>query len=261
MGNPFIKWVGGKGSILSELLERVPKNYTSYHEIFVGGGALFFALEPANAHLSDINSRLIKTYRAIRDTPKKVISLLEVHKERHCKEYYLKSRVALSLASSDAETASLMIYLSKTCFNGLYRVSTGGQFNTPQGEKNPKDICMPDRIRECSKALHGVNISTLSYAEIEPIRGGFFYLDPPYDSATNKYGRDKFTEADQKRVAKLCKEIDMAGGYFMASNNDTKLIRQIYSSFNIETVSALRTISCKGDQRGRVNEVLIRNYK
>jgi len=257
---PFIKWVGGKRSILNILIERLPKSYTSYNECFVGGGALFFELQPEHAVLSDINSRLIITYIAIRDSLDQVIDLLKKHKEKHSKSYYLQARDYFSHEQDPTVIASLFIYLNKTCFNGLYRVNQSGKFNVPMGDyKNPA-ILDENNLRNVSKVLQNVEITQCPFYQSEIKNGAFYYLDPPYHNTYSSYDSNKFGDIEHKNLADFCKQLNKAGCYFMLSNSDTDLIRELYKDFVIEGVIANRFVSCTVAQRGKAGELLIRNY-
>ena len=260
VAKPFVKWVGGKRSIISELVERMPVTYNRYYESFVGGGALFFEVQPENAHLSDINFHLIITYQAVRDDLERLIELLAEHNAAHDKAHYLECRDQLSTETDSTKIAALFIYINKTCFNGLYRVNKAGKYNVPMGAyKNPA-ILDEDNLRGVSELLQGVSIEQRPFAQVEPQKGDFFYFDPPYHQTYDQYSNDRFADEQHKALAKLCREIDAAGGYFMLSNSDTDFVKQLYKGFTMEDVMASRNVSCKSDQRGRHNELLIRNY-
>jgi DNA adenine methylase len=259
---PFIKWVGGKRSILPDLMERLPKiSIRKYHEPFVGGGALFFASKQKKAYLSDINFHLIETYQAIRDDVGEVIKNLKKHEKNHCKEYYLKMRERLSTEKNSSKIASIFIYINKTCFNGLYRVNKSGGFNVPMGSYKNPTILDEDNLINCSQALLDVEIYQHNFMQLNPKLGDFYYLDPPYHKTYDQYSRAGFGDDEHKKLAKFCENIDKSNGYFMLSNSDTPFIRKLYKNFTIETVSASRSVSCKANQRGKENELIIRNYK
>jgi len=261
IAKPFLKWVGGKRSILNELLARIPKKYDTYHEPFLGGGALFFALKPKKAYLSDINFRLIIAFQAVRDDVEHLIALLKIHAVNHSKSYYLEMRERLSTEEDPTEIAGLFIYLNKTCFNGLYRVNQRGQFNVPMGDyKNPA-IVDEENLLAVSASLKNTEIMQQDFSQIKPVKGGFYYIDPPYHTTYDGYDGKDFGDTEHIRLADFCRIIDKVGGYFMVSNSDTDLVRRIYKGYNINQVSSLRTISCKGYQRGKANELIIRNYK
>lgn len=257
---PFIKWVGGKRSILDELAKRMPANYTTYHEPFVGGGALFFLLKPNKACLSDINFHLIITFKTVRDDVEKLVELLQVHATKHNKAYYLKARDHLFTAKNPAEIAAWFIYLNKTCYNGLYRVNKSGKFNVPIGSYKSPSILDEENLRLCAGVLKGAEIIQRDFQQIEPEKDEFYYLDPPYHQAFSGYDGNGFGDKQHKQLAIICRKINDAEGFFMLSNSDTELIHSLYKGFKIETITASRSVSCKGNQRGKEKELLIRNY-
>lgn len=258
---PFLKWVGGKRSVLPELTKRLPKEYNTYVEPFLGGGALYFAIQPEYAYLSDINFHLIITFQAIKDDVKTVIQLLKIHENNHNKEYYLKARLKLFQEKDKAKIAAWFIYLNKTCFNGLYRVNSNGFFNVPMGDyKNPL-IVDEKNLLACSQVLQTAEIRQQSFEQIKPSGNHFYYLDPPYHETYDGYNGNGFGDEEHRKLADFCRKIDKVGGYFMLSNSDTDLVRTLYSGYNIEVVSASRSVSCKAHQRGKENELIIRNYK
>jgi DNA adenine methylase len=258
---PFIKWVGGKRSILPELMKRMPEHYGTYREAFIGGGALFFGVQPGRAYLSDINFHLILTYQAVRDDVDGLIALLKGYQANHTKENYLKARIRLSAEKDATKIAALFIYLNKTGFNGLYRVNKAGGFNVPMGSYTDANLFEEDVLRNDSKLLQGVTISQHGFAHCPIAREDFFYLDPPYHELYSQYDGSGFGEVEHKKLAEFCNEIHTSGAFFMLSNSDTDFVRQLYRRFHIEEVSAARTVSCKAHQRGRKNELIIRNYQ
>lgn len=257
---PFVKWVGGKRSIIGDLQSRFPEKFTAYYENFLGGGALFFATQPSNAYLSDTNIHLISSYIAIRDDVEAVIDELRVHKAAHSKPYFLNARKMLILEDNSAKKAGLFIYLNKTCFNGLFRVNKAGEFNVPMGDyKNPA-ILDEVNLRAVSHALQGAKIYQHGFESTPVEKGAFYYLDPPYHETYSGYASAGFGDDAHRELAAFCRRIDAAGGYFMLSNSDTAFIREIYDGFTIETVSAMRSVSSKSSRRGREDECVIRNY-
>jgi DNA adenine methylase len=266
---PILKWAGGKSQLLSSFEQYIPERFNRYIEPFVGGGAMFFNMcnrEPGlRASLSDLNEELINCYTAVRDDVEAVIKQLKQH--RNEPEYFYKLRALDVHNLTEAQRAARLIYLNKTCFNGLYRVNSRGQFNVPFGKyKNPR-TCDEDNLHAASQALQKVSLScspfqtTLKMAR----RGDFIYLDPPYQplSATanfTAYTSRCFGEQDQEALAKAVAELDRRGCHFMLSNSDNDMIRDLYCQFRIETVYATRAINCKGDRRGRITELLVMNY-
>ena len=258
---PFLKWVGGKRSILPELIARMPKEYTVYNEPFLGGGALFFVVQPKQAYLSDINFHLIVTFQAVKDDVQNVIDYLKIHASRHNKTYYYEARAKLSKETDSAQIAALFIYINKTCFNGLYRVNKQGQFNVPIGDYKNPNIVDEGNLLAVSKALKNTDIFQKDFSQIQPQKDNFYYIDPPYHGAYDGYNGGGFGDKEHTNLASFCREIDKIGGYFMVSNSDTELVRTLYKGYTIEEVSALRSVSCKAHQRQRENELIIRNYK
>lgn len=257
---PFLKWVGGKRSILPALIERLPNEYKTYHEPFLGGGALFFAVKPKEAYLSDINFHLVITFNAVKDEVDGVIKYLKKHDENHNKTYFLKARNLLFTEKDPVKIAALFIYLNKTCFNGLYRVNKSGKFNVPMGDYKNPPILDEENLRATSEALKDALIVQHGFLQIEPVKDGFYYIDPPYHNTYAQYDGSGFGDNEHINLAGFCIRINSVGGFFMVSNSDTPFIRNLYKKYNIERISASRSVSCKGEQRGKEKELLIRNY-
>ena len=257
---PFLKWVGGKRSILPELLKRIPQDYDAYHECFLGGGALYFALQPKEAFLSDVNFHLILTFKAVRDDVDALIAQLKIHARLHDKEYYLKARQKLFKEKEATKIAALFIYLNKTCFNGLYRVNSSGGFNVPMGDYDNPQILDEENLRNASKVLKDTDIEQHSFLQEHVYKNDFYYLDPPYHETYEGYSSGGFGDAEHQQLAEFCHTIHKKGGYFMLSNSDTPFVRNLYKGYNIEIVSASRMVSCKANQRGKQDELIIRNY-
>lgn len=269
MTKPFVKWVGGKSQLLSELTTRIPDRFSRYFEPFLGGGALFFCLQPQQSILIDINEELTNTYKVVKEKVEELIIDLKQH--IHEKNYYYQIRnIDRDLEYklwSDVQRASRLIYLNKTCFNGLYRVNSKGQFNTPIGSyKNPK-IIDESNLRACSQVLQTAEIFTGSFFEIEEkiTSSDFVYFDPPYAplNATSNftgYSQDKFDLSMQSNLRNLCDRLNAKGVRFMVSNSNAPLILELYSDYKIEFVYATRAINSKGNKRGKIPEVIITNY-
>lgn len=264
---PFLKWVGGKRGIINELKNRLPNDFENYYEAFVGGGALFFEIAPTlkTAYLSDTNIDLVITYSVIKKEPEKLIDLLKIHQLKHSNDYYYQIRAMQHLADP-IEIAARMIYLNKTCFNGLYRVNKRGEFNVPVGKYTNPGICQEENILACSKALQNVIIKYLDYTKTKPQKGDFIYFDPPYhptdETSFTAYSMLGFTEKDQSDLANYCTELHKKGVKVMISNSNTRFIRELYKSniFKIGIVNAPRMVNCKPGGRNSVEEVLITNY-
>ena len=262
---PFVKWAGGKRQIIKELVKRVPESFGVYYEPFLGGGALLFELMPKKAVVGDVNEELINAYTVVRDRVEDLIKSLKKH--RNERDYYYRIR---SWRPKDpVERASRFIYLNRTCYNGLWRVNSKGEFNVPFGRyKNPK-ICDEENLRAVSSYLRTADVrivlgdyrETLKTAK----RGDFVYLDPPYapvsgTSRFTEYVSGGFSEEDQVKLAEVFRDLDRRGCYVMLSNSDTPLIRDLYKGFLIESVSANRPINCVGSGRSNHRELIIRNY-
>lgn len=260
---PFVKWAGGKRSLIKELRLRLPPSYNNYYEPFIGGGALFFALVPDKAIISDINLDLIITYKAVKDEAQALIELLAKHKANHSQDYYYAVRKNAN-SNNPVEIAARFVYLNKTCYNGLYRVNSKGEFNVPMGAYINPNIVDGDNILACSKALQNAEIIYQDFGNISPMPEDFVYIDPPYQpinhTSFTKYTKLDFTEADQIKLYEKCRELDKKGVYFMLSNSDSDFIKNLYKSFRIDIVNAPRSINCKSGGRQGANEVLIRNY-
>ena len=266
---PFVKWVGGKSQLLPELLARVPENYNHYFEPFVGGGALFFALQPQNAKLSDINTELINCYKCVKSNITELIKELEKH--IYDKDYFYKmrnvDRTEEYLSWSSTKKAARLIYLNKTCFNGLYRVNSKGQFNTPFGRHSNPKIVDKKNLLTCRSALKNAKISEQSFLKItkDAQSNDFVYFDPPYvplndTSYFTSYSKDGFGPEEQTQLRDTCKFLDQKDVKFMASNSSTDFVKELYQDFKIEAVQAKRAINSKGTKRGKIEEVIIRNY-
>lgn len=268
---PFVKWVGGKGRLLSQLRPLLPSGveHMRHVEPFVGGGALFFSRRPGRALLTDINPTLVAAYSAIRDDVEGVITALRGLAGRHSKEsyYQVRERYNQGRRLSTTKRAAMFIYLNKTCFNGLHRVNRKGEFNVPMGSyKNPR-ILHEDGLHAASRALKDAQLKCAPFdALLENTKpGDFVYFDPPYEPVSQtasftSYARDGFSQEDQTRLRDVYKALDRRGCKLMLSNSDVPFIRTLYRDFNIETVAAPRAINCDATKRGKVSELIIRNY-
>lgn len=263
--SPFVKWVGGKRSVLPQLLACAPPIFKRYWEPFVGGGALFFALRPRKASLSDNNLDLMITYEVVRDQPLELVGALRLHASLHSAEHYYKVRNMAGLTDS-VQVAARFIYLNKTCYNGLYRVNRQGVFNVPMGRYVNPNIVAEENIHACSIELKGVGIEFGEFDRIAPTRGDFVYCDPPYhptdETSFTSYTKLDFTERDQLRLSNFASRMDKKGVMVMLSNSNTRFIREIYGKggFRLRTVDAPRLVNCKPDARGTVSELIITNY-
>jgi DNA adenine methylase len=270
---PFLKWVGGKRQLLDklELYVAQARPHNRYHEPFVGGGALFFdlfsrgKLGRRKAFLSDNNGRLIEAYNGVRDHVEELIGLLQVHKEKHGKAYYYKTRA--NVPEEPIARAARIIYLNRTCYNGLFRENSKGGFNVPMGRyKNPR-ICDADNLRAVSRALQRCRIKERPFSAVLTAAesGDFVYFDPPYAPVSQTanftaYHQGGFGEEAQRELASVFDELTKRGVKALLSNSDAPLIHKVYASHRIEQVQATRAINSRADRRGKVNEVLVRNF-
>ena len=266
---PIVKWVGGKRQLMFELIKNMPKSYNRYFEPFIGGGALFFELQPEQAYISDMNEELINLYSVVRNNVYELIKDLSKHEVS--KEYFLEirniDRTEHYTELSDVERASRFIYLNRTCFNGMYRVNSQGQFNVPFGYyKNPR-IIDENNLLNCSELLKKTEIKCADFSEIltKVKKGDFVYFDPPYvplneTSSFTSYTKDGFDIDMQFKLRDVCDELATMGVKFMLSNSDTKLVNELYANYEIKKVFASRQINANADGRGKITEVLVRNY-
>ena len=259
--SPFLKWVGGKSQLLPALLQHVPTHYSRYIEPFVGGGALFFELQPAKAILADSNPELINCYTVVRDNVEDLIRVLQDYP--YSEEFYYKLRAESPV--EPIQRAARMIYLNRTCYNGLYRVNKQGQFNVPFGRYSNPVICDVERLRAASYALKNAELRCASYQETlreiaQP--GDFIYLDPPYHPVSRysdfkRYTAAFFYEDDQRALATLVKELAERGCFILLSNSYCDFILDIYRGCEIFEVAAKRNINKDPQKRGEVKEVLV----
>jgi DNA adenine methylase len=275
---PFLKWAGGKRQLLSEIKKYIPKginNYT-YYEPFIGAGAVLFDLQPKKAVINDFNTQLILTYNVIKENVEELIILLEHYKKMNDEEYFYEIR-NLDRNSvkfdklTNIEKAARLIFLNKTCFNGLYRVNSQGLFNVPYGRyKNPA-ICEELVLRQISNYLNTNEIKILNIdfeqAVLDVDKNSFIYFDPPYHSPDKTnftgYQADGFGEEEQERLRNVMIKMTKRGAKCLLSNSDTEYIRELYdyNLFEIISVQAKRAINSDSAGRGNVNEVLIKNWK
>ncbi len=266
---PIVKWVGGKRQLMFELLKNMPENYNRYFEPFIGGGALFFELQPQNGYISDMNEELINLYSVVRDDVYELIEDLGKHEVS--KEYFLEirniDRTEKYAELSSIERASRFIYLNRTCFNGMYRVNSQGQFNVPFGNYKSPRIVDAENLINCSKLLKNTEIYCADFSEIltKVQKDDFVYFDPPYvplneTSSFTSYTKDGFDLDMQFKLRDVCDELDSKGVMFMLSNSDTKLVNELYSNYEIKKVFASRAINANPNGRGKITEVLVKNY-
>jgi len=270
---PVLKWVGGKRQLLDTLTPLLPNRVISYCEPFVGGGALLFDMQPKTAYVNDINEELIRVYKVIKNDVELLIEALREF--RNDADYFYNVRdwdrdKAKYSALSDIEKAARVLYLNKTCYNGLFRVNSAGEFNSPFGNYRNPNIVNAPVLRAVSSYFNSaaINLTSSDYAEVlvELPKNTFVYLDPPYDpisttSSFTGYSRGGFARDDQIRLRKCCDELHERGLKFMLSNSSTDFIKEQYADYNITLVKAKRAINSDGAKRGEIDEVVVRNYE
>ena len=270
---PVLKWVGGKRQLLDTLKPLFPKGYKSYCEPFIGGGAVLFSIQPKNAYVNDINAELINVYNVIQNDVDELIELLKLMKNDSKFFYEIRDwdRDREKYQSlSEVQKAARIIYLNKTCYNGLYRVNNAGEFNSPFGSyKNPNIVNEPV-LRAVSNYFNKANIhfTTGDYSLVlkNIPKGTFVYLAPPYDPISTSsnftgYSRGGFGREEQIRLKAFCDKLDSRGIKFMLSNSATEFILDQYQNYKITRVQAKRSINSVGSKRGNVDEVVVTNYE
>ncbi|MEQ6360589.1 DNA adenine methylase [Thermoanaerobacter thermohydrosulfuricus] len=299
---PFLKWAGGKTQLLDELYKRLPSSLIQsgeierYVEPFVGGGAFFFFLKRnfkiKESFLIDINKELIIGYKVIQNNVNELIDELSSMEEKYLKlseeqrkDFYYNIRDEYNRQKDNfdyvnynldwVKRAADLIFLNKTCFNGLYRLNKKGEFNVPFGKYKNPTICDADNLIEVSKALENTEVICADFEESKKYihKNTLVYLDPPYRPLNNtsnftSYNENGFDDDDQRRLAQFFKEMDKKGAYLILSNSDPKnedvddnFFDELYAGFIIERVKAKRYINSNGDKRGDISELIIRNYE
>lgn len=271
MLKPVVKWVGGKTQLLPQILPRVPSAYNTYHEPFFGGGAVFLAIAPKSAVINDLNDELMSMYAVLRNNPKELYEkLMSIPTD---KETFLNIRALdrspefSSLSALDK--AARLIYINKTCFNGLYRVNSKGFFNTPYGTPKSRIGVDEQNFFDVSEYLNQSNVKLLSGDYLDAIKhvepGDFVYLDPPYDiekgeSEFVSYTSDGFGRGDQQKLKSIFDELNDKGVHIMLTNSNTAFMRELYAEYILETVSVRRSINSNGKSRTGFTEIIVRNY-
>ncbi|MEK6927158.1 MAG: DNA adenine methylase [Nanoarchaeota archaeon] len=268
----LIKWAGGKKQLLEQFEKFFPEKIERYFEPFVGGGSVAIYLlkthpEIKKIYLSDINKELITVYQIVKDNVEDLIKLLKEYKLKHNKEFYYEVRAKGIEKLTPLQIATRFIYLNRTCFNGLYRVNSKGQFNVPIGSYKNPTICNEKDLREISNLLKKDEIKHTQFYELvkDANKGDFVYFDPPYypinkTSSFTTYTKDVFLEKEQEKLAEVFKELDKRGCKVMLSNSDTDFIKNLYKGYNINFVKATRMINCDATKRGSINEIVVTNY-
>jgi DNA adenine methylase len=269
----FLKWAGGKLQLIEQFENLFPHNFNNYYEPFIGSGAVFFyiksKLKPNKVILSDTNEELINCFVVVRDKPYELIELLSNHRKKHSKDYYYAVRSIESDRLDSVSKAARLIYLNKTCFNGLYRVNSKGQFNVPMGDyENP---CILDKniLFQASQLLQDVHLRVMTFEKVLDLaeKEDFIYFDPPYiplskTSSFTQYSKGSFSAKEQKRLSEVFSKLDLRGCFVMLSNSDHALTRELYRDYdkNIVIVRAKRIINSVGSKRGAINEVVVTSY-
>ena len=269
---PFVKWVGGKGRLLTQLEPLLPSGVENMRHVepFMGGAALFFARRPACALLCDINPALVETYKMVRDRVKEVIDALASLAHKHSIDHYYEVRIAYNASRGEKhgpDRTAQFIYLNKTCFNGLYRVNQKGEFNVPAGRyKNPR-ILDAGRLHAASLRLWNTILVSAPFEQLDHhVRpSDFVYMDPPYEPVSRTanftgYAAGGFSQEDQGRLRDMFDELTQRGCKCMLSNSNVPFIRDLYRRHRIDVVQAPRSVNRNANGRGKVAEVVIRNY-
>lgn len=272
---PFLKWVGGKRQLIDKIKENLPEKFNNYYEPFIGGGALFFELQPKVAFINDYNSELINAYEILsnKEDTKKLIKELLNHEKNNSKEYYYQVReLDRDLENfnklSDIKKAGRTIYLNKTSFNGMYRVNSKNQFNVPYNNNLKVNTFDNDNLKAINNYFDNNKVTILNGDFEDAVKtakkGDFVYFDPPYDNIKEdtftSYTDQGFNREDQRRLFECFKKLDKKGVYVMLSNHNTDFINDLYKEYNIKVVNAKRSINSVGNKRGKVEETIITNY-
>lgn len=264
---PIIKWAGGKTQLLKELIPMLPKNYNTYYEPFIGGGSLFFALQPEKAVINDYNIQLINLYKQCRDNLEDLIKQLDELTKQHINttEYFnsVRSRFNVCLKNKELsiESASLLIYLNKSCFNGLYRLNSKGEFNTPSGHKDKVNLYNYENLKNVSELLKNTTILSGDFEDAckTAKAGDFVFFDSPYYNTFDTYQAGGFSKDDHKRLAKLFKELTEKGVFCMLTNSNEDFIKNLYKDYKIKEVIVKRMINRDGNNRTGT-EIIVTNY-
>lgn len=267
---PFLKWAGGKSRLISQYQDHLPARggIGCYYEPFIGSAALFFHLQPPKARLSDMNWKLVETYRVVRDQLEALIEALQPH--RNEKAYYYRIRSQNPRDLTPVQRAARLIYMNKTCYNGLYRENQKGEFNVPFGRYKRPKICNQERLHAASRALQGVELCDVDFAKAigDAGEGDFVYFDPPYvplnaTSSFTSYSSYGFDDEDHRRLAETFHTLTARGCRVMLSNSSAPLVYELYEGhgYQIEEIQARRNINSKAHKRGPVKELLIMNYR
>jgi len=289
MADPILKWAGGKRQLLDELYSRFPNTYAHYHEPFFGGGALFFDLEPEDGTINDTNPRLINFYRQVRDQPEKLITILRSfadpesdadnnrrfagtnRKGKEIKNYYYQQRELFNNRPygdeyDEVEEAALLLYLNRTCYNGLYRENSSGGFNVPIGRYSDPDWVRAEEIRKASRLLENTKIRNTGFEYVTEVAedGDLVYFDPPYEPMSptayfTDYSAEGFGKADQERLRDVAQKLNKRGVNLILSNSGVMYEMYEKAGFHVEKEGATRAINSDAENRGEVDELIATN--
>ncbi|MGD1853777.1 MAG: DNA adenine methylase [Leptolyngbyaceae cyanobacterium] len=268
---PFLKWAGGKRQLVPELLKYVPSGYGHYYEPFIGGGALLLTLQPERATISDRNPELINCYQVVKDSVDDLIEHLQQHRNEKTYFYTVRGwdREAAFADKTRVQRAARIIFLNKTCYNGLFRVNSKGQFNAPFGRYKNPTIVDETVLRNVSQYLNQANVTIqqADFATTVATAGhhDFVYFDPPYDpvsttSSFTSYNRNGFDRTEQQRLKTVVDDLTRRDCKVLLSNASTDFIQDLYRDYRCVCVRATRAINSKATKRGKVDEILVMNY-
>jgi DNA adenine methylase len=263
---PFLKWAGGKTRLLPALRQSLPPRFNRYFEPFIGGGAFFFDLSPNQAVLGDSNPELISCYKVVREQPEALLASISKLRVSEAEFYRLRELDPETLPA--VTRAARLIYLNKTCYNGLYRVNKHGKFNTPYGYPTNLKLVDAANLLAASRSLKKARLLNTDFEVVLKTakKGDFIYFDPPYVpvgkySDFKRYTKNQFHEADQERLAEQFRELSARGCFVLLSNSFNERTAKLYSKFLQRMVKMPRFVNCKGEGRGYVDELLISNYE
>ena len=270
---PFLKWAGGKSQLAGEIKKHVTPDFSTYYEPFLGGGAVLFYLQPHKAVVNDSSEELMNVYRVVKDRLEELIEDLKQHVNDADYFYDIRSwdrNEGEYKKLSPVKRASRLIYLNKTCYNGLYRVNKKGQFNVPFGKYKNPDIVNESVLRAVSNYLNKNEIYFYCGDFVDNLQNieesAFVYFDPPYDPVSDSanftsYNKNGFFKEEQERLKQVCDSLNEKGVKFLLSNSATNFIKDLYRDYKCEIIPARRAINSRGDKRGEVDELLVRNYE
>jgi DNA adenine methylase len=265
LATPIIKWAGGKSSLLAQFKPFFPSTYNRYLEPFIGGGAVFFYLQPPQSYLLDLNPHLIELYQVVQNSVDQLIDALSQH--WYDKEHFYRVRAQDTALMTPVERAARFIFLNKTCYNGLYRENNKGAFNVPFGKHINPAICDENALRAANIRLQSARFEVADFECILDVaeNGDLVYFDPPYvplstTSSFTTYTKNGFTVEDQRRLADTYRKLDERGCLLLLSNSNAPLVYELYKNYTVHEISARRAINSKAHGRGVIKELLIMNY-